>query len=122
SAGPCEMLSPTLLPATSENKRHAFEAIRKIVPAGATQPVDAVRRGLALHPDVLYLLSDGDFGALHGDVLETVRSRGGVGKQTIVNTILFVYDIRREDEERLRGIADAGGGTYKHVTEEQVGE
>jgi hypothetical protein len=119
SEGKATELSARMFKATVENKRVAFAAINRIVPSGQTEPMDAVRRGLAHQPDVLFLLSDGDFGEYNEQVIRLIRDRNKGGRTT-VNTILFVYDTVGDGERVLRAIADANGGTYKHVTEEDV--
>lgn len=47
-----------LLPATLENKRKVAEFLRTVLPEGGTQPVPALKRALALRPDVIFFLSD----------------------------------------------------------------
>jgi len=119
SEGPARELFPRLKKATRENKREAFNAIRQIVPSGQTEPLDAIRRGLAHRPDVLFLLSDGDFGEDNKRIIAAIRQRNR-SRATIINTILFVYDTMGEGEQVLREIAVSNGGTYKHVTEEDL--
>ena len=103
--------------ASFENKRKAFDAIRRIVAAGQTEPIDAVRKSLGYRPDVMFLLSDGDFGEENRRVIELIRKRK---RRPIINTILFVYDTMGDGERVLRTIAELSGGTYKHVTEHDI--
>lgn len=103
--------------ATFENKRKAFQAINRVVAAGQTEPIDAVRRSLGYRPDVMFLLSDGDFGEDNKRVIELIRKRK---RRPIINTILFVYDTMGDGERVLRTIAELSGGTYKHVTEQDI--
>ncbi len=110
---------PKLSPATIANKRRVFESVKQVYPEGSTEPVDAIRRGLSCKPDVLFLLSDGDFGEQNKKIIATI-DRLNKRRQTVINTILFVYDTMGEGERVLRAIAKANGGTYKHVTEEEV--
>jgi hypothetical protein len=112
-------LFPRMKPATLDNKREAFAAIKQIVPSGQTEPLDAVRRGLGYRPDVLFLLSDGDFGEENKRIMDTIRQRNR-GRATRINTILFVYDTMGEGELVLRRIAEDNGGVYKHVTEDEL--
>jgi len=122
SEGPCEMLSPAMLAATDENKRRALEAIRGIQPGGRTQPLDAVRRGLSLHPAVMYLLTDGDFGEQNQAVLDEIAGRRAEPARTVVNTILFAFDGGDAGEQALRRIAEVGGGAYKRLTQDRADE
>ncbi len=105
--------------ATTENKRAAFSAIKNVVPEGQTEPMDAVRRALGFEPDVMFFLSDGDFGEDNEKVENLFRTRNR-RKRTIVNTILFIYDIRGAGDNVLRSIAENNNGTFKHVTQEEL--
>ncbi len=117
--GPANELSPRLLAATLENKRKAFEAIKVIVPAGQTEPIDAIRKGLDQKPDVLFLLSDGDFGEDNERIKQIIRQKNA-GRAATINTILFVYDTMGGGEKVLREIAEQNGGAFKHVTEQDL--
>lgn len=108
-----------LRPASMENKERAFAAIGRIVPSGQTEPIPAIRIGLGYKPDVLFLLSDGDFGEENKNIVRTIKQRNK-NLQTTINTILFVYDTMGEGERVLRSIAESNGGVYKHVTEEDL--
>lgn len=108
----------TLMPATIENKRAAFKAIDEVVPEGKTDPIPAVTGALRYRGlDVMFLLSDGDFGEQNLDVLESIREANR-GKGTIINTILFLGQgyYMGTGENVLQRIARENGGTYKHVT------
>lgn len=117
--GKATELFTRLKAANMDNKREAFDAIKSIVPSGQTQPLDAVRRGLGYRPDVLFLLSDGDFGEDNQRIIQTVKQLNQ-GKKTRINTILFVYDTMGDGERVLREIAESNHGIYKHVTEEDI--
>lgn len=121
SEGPPEALSPDLIPASIVNKRRSFDAIRRVTPAGRTQPLAALQRGLELQPDVLYLLSDGDFEEQNQPVIDFLTGQTTMEMNTRIHTILFVHDSGESGERILRRIAELGGGTYKHVTEELIG-
>ncbi len=117
--GPSSLLSERMLAATIDNKRVAFDAIDKIYPSGQTQPMGAIKEGLDFKPDVLFLLSDGDFGEDNERITRMIERRNE-NKATTINTILFVYDTVGDGERVLRAIAEANNGTFKHVTEEDV--
>jgi len=119
--GPATQLADEMLPATVDNKRDAFKAIKRIFPAGQTEPVDAVRQGLTYKPDVLFLLSDGDFGENNQQVVKLITQKNK-RMTTVINTILFVGDSSGSGERVLRAIAEANKGTFKHVTEEDARE
>jgi hypothetical protein len=117
--GPAAVWSTHLREATLENKRAAFAEIGRIVPDGQTEPANAIRKGLAYDPDVLFLLSDGDFGEENQNIIRLIADRNR-DKRTIINTILFVDDSMGDGERVLRTIAEMNRGTYKHVTEEEI--
>lgn len=117
--GPAELLAVRMLSATLENKRKAFAAIKRIVPSGLTEPIDAIKKGLDFKPDVLFLLSDGDFGEDNDRIMQMIRQKNK-GLRTTINTILFVYDTMGNGERVLRTIAETNQGTFKHVTEKDL--
>ena len=119
SEGKATELAPRLLKATTENKRDAFEAIKRIVPSGQTEPMDAIRKGFGYRPDVMFLLSDGDFGEDNDKVIKLIKEKNP-RRSTTVNTILFVYDTSGGGDKVLRAIAQANNGTFKHVTEQDA--
>lgn len=102
--------------ATADNKRDAFDAIKSVVPRGQTEPVEAARRALQYKPDVMYLLSDGDFGDQNSKLLSTI-ARMNRERRTTIHTILFANDTMDEGERILRRIAETNRGTYKHVSD-----
>lgn len=107
--------------ATADNKRDAFDAIKSVVPRGQTEPVEAARRALQYKPDVMYLLSDGDFGDQNPKLLNTIARTNREGHTTI-HTILFANDSMDEGERILRRIAETNRGTYKHVSDREARE
>ncbi len=118
--GDATQLAEQMLSATIDNKRKAFQAIKDIYPRGQTEPIDAIKRGLAGTPDVLFLLSDGDFAEDNKAIMRMI-AKTNEHQQTRINTILFLYDTVGDGERVLRAIAEKNGGTFKHVTEEDVG-
>lgn len=117
--GPATEWSHRMRRATLENKRDAFSKLKRIFPDGNTEPRDAIRKGLGYEPDVLFLLSDGDFGEENQRIIRLIADKNRE-KRTIINTILFVYDTMGDGERVLRRIAEMNRGTYKHVTEEDT--
>ncbi|MFH1420340.1 MAG: hypothetical protein ABII12_18865 [Planctomycetota bacterium] len=117
--GDATPLAERMLSATIHNKRKAFKAIKDIYPRGQTEPIDAIKRGLAYTPDVLFLLSDGDFAEDNKLIMRMIEKKNE-NQRTRINTILFVYDTVGDGERVLRTIAEKNGGTFKHVTEEDI--
>lgn len=116
-----QMWAPSLRRATIENKRDAFEAIDAVIPEGQTNPIPAIQKALSFRPipDVMFLLSDGDFNLQNDEVLKAIRAKNR-NQRTIINTILFIEDIYVTGENVLEIIARENRGTYKHVTQEDI--
>ncbi|OWY72239.1 hypothetical protein B7486_04775 [cyanobacterium TDX16] len=117
--GDATLMFTKLVPATLENKRKVFDAIAAIIPSGQTQPLSAIQTALSYKPDVLFLLSDGDFGEQNRRITSTIK-RKNKNRETIINTILFVYDTMGDGQRVLRSIAEDNGGVYKHVRQEDL--
>jgi len=111
AAGPAlEMPARRLVSATQASKQRAFEFIDEVVPQGETDPTEGLQRAFAVGPDLIYLLTDGEFDK---GVVGQVKALNVGGKVT-VNTIGFLY---RGPEEVLKRIAAENHGQYKFVSE-----
>jgi hypothetical protein len=117
--GRATLWSRRMMKATIDNKREAFDQVKTIQASGQTEPMDAVGRALGFKPDVMFLLSDGDFGEYNETVIRLFE-RKNKRQRTIVNTILFIFDTGGDGGRTLRRIAEMNRGTYKHVTEDDV--
>lgn len=114
SSGPAaEMPGGKPLPATAMNKQQVAEFIDGIKPRGQTDPTDALKHTLAMRPDVIYLLTDGEF---EDDVPAFIR-RYNHRLGTPINTLCFIYI---GGERMLKQIADENGGRYKYVSETEA--
>jgi len=98
-----------LLPATGDHKRQAMEWINGIAAEGGTNPMPALRQALAMHPETIYLLSDGLFNS--GYPTEVTKTNRGVGRPTIY-TVGFGD---RRAEAQLTRLATESGGAYRFV-------
>ena len=107
---PVEMPTRRLVNATERNKELAYEFIDSIIPYSETDPSKALERAFACRPEVIYLLTDGEFDR---GIIDLVR-RLNVGKKTVVHTICFMY---RSGEPVLQQIANENGGSYRFVAE-----
>lgn len=116
SAGePVENPPGRLVRATAEAKRGAFKFLDLIVPAGQTDPAQALEKAFALfpRPELIYLMTDGEFDT---DVLEKLRIWNPRGKVRI-NTIAFLYEV---GAPLLKQIAREHGGKYEFVSVEEL--
>jgi hypothetical protein len=99
--------------AVDANKREFFEFLDNVTPGGGTRPERAMRRALALEPDLIYFLSDGLFEAELLDRLdEWNRTR-----HTKIYTIAYLDQSGRK---LLESIARQHGGEFKFVTEDEL--
>ena len=107
------------LQATAENRKAALKFIDGIEAQGKSDPTAALEAAFALHPQIVYLLSDGGFAdpaAVEKKCLEL-----NPGMKVKINTIAFAGAGGRADErtaEVLQNIAVATGGKYTLVKEE----
>ena len=114
SSGPSvEMPTRRLVPATDRNRGLAFEFIDGVIARGETDPSQALERAFAAKPDLIYLLTDGEFDRAVIDLIKRLN----VGGKVRVYTIGFLYDGGREI---LTKIAADNGGEYKFVAEKDL--
>jgi len=117
-----ESFKPKLEPADEPTRREFFAWIDRKKPAGATEPLPAMKRALSLRPDAIFFLSDGNF---DDEVVAEIERANRLARVRIY-CLLFDEDVladsggmpARETEwsRRLRRIAQASGGTLKIVT------
>ncbi len=113
SGPPVEMPTRRLVAATDRNKQMAFEFIDGIVAHGQTDPSVALERAFAVKPELIYLLTDGEF----DKAIVGLVQRLNAGQKVTVHTIGFLYDI---GEEVLKQISDQNNGSYKFVAEKDL--
>lgn len=109
---PLEIKPAKLLWATLRNKRRAYRFIDSTVSEGRTAPGNAIYRALALKPELVYFLTDGDFDP---EVVQQISrwNTGGVK----INTIAYTSD---RGGALLGRIAAQNGGVYRFVSEDQL--
>jgi secreted protein with Ig-like and vWFA domain len=99
-----------LVNATERNRQMAFEFIDSVIPQGETDPSKALERAFACGPELIYLLTDGEFDRQIIDLCKRLNT----GNKVTVHTIGFLY---KTGEAVLKQIADENGGNYKFVSE-----
>jgi hypothetical protein len=113
SGPPVEMPTRRLVDATEGNKQKAFAFIDGIIPHGQTDPSEALERAFSVRPELIYLLTDGEFDRSIVDLVKRQNSGGNV----TVHTIAFLY---RTGEEVLKEIASQNNGKFKFVSEQDL--
>ena len=110
SGPPVEMPTRRLVSATDRNRQLAFEFIDGVIPQGETDPSKALERAFACGPELIYLLTDGEFDRQIIDLCKRLNT----GSKVTIHTIGFLY---KTGEEVLKQIATDNGGNYKFVSE-----
>ena len=113
SGPPVEMPTRRLVNATDRNKQLAFEFIDGVIPQGETDPSKALERAFEVKPELIYLLTDGEFDKTIVGLVKKLNAGGQVN----VHTIGFLY---RMGEQVLKQIAEENGGNYKFVSEKDL--
>jgi hypothetical protein len=114
SSGPALENSPRrLVSATERNKQQAYEFIDGVVAQGETDPSEAIKKAFDCKPELIYLLTDGEFDR---DIINLVK-RLNPGGKVVVHTIGFLY---KGGEEVLKQIANDNSGLYKFVSEKDL--
>ena len=110
------ILNPTgvagrIVYASETNKRSLARLIERVSPDGATDHMIALRQALALRPDVIFLLTDGD---ANDDL-----SEADLAKITRFNSaranIYVVQFSPHQEGNRLELLAKQNGGQHKYV-------
>ena len=102
--------------ATTENKQRLKNWAMGISMDRGRAPYDPLRFALKLRPDVIFLLSDGEFPQGIEDLLkEENRISNLFGDDDPISIIHTIGYHSREGESRMRRIAQAHGGQYRHV-------
>jgi hypothetical protein len=116
-----ESFRPQLERADRETRRAFFKWLDQKAPMGVTEPLDAVKRALALKPDAIFFFSDGYFDDTV--VTEIQRANRAVGTRIfclVFDELLLGDDsgLPRDTEgaRRLRRIAEDNRGQVKIVT------
>jgi len=113
SGPPVENGPRRLVKATERNKAQAFQFIDDVVAQGETDPSEALKSAFKCQPELVYLLTDGEFDR---SIIPLCKSLNGGGKVTI-HTIGFLY---KSGEAVLKQIADENNGDYKFVSDKDL--
>lgn len=114
SSGPAvEAPARKLMSATEANKAAAAEFISTVSPEGQVDPSDALDKAFLLEPDVIFLLTDGEFDP---EIIKQIN-RLNKEKKVTVNTISF---LKTTGEMACMKIADQNNGKYRHVDSDWI--
>lgn len=110
---PLENSPQRLVSAIQEQKDHFFKFLDTVYPEGSTHPEEAMRRALAVEPDLIYFLTDGEFDPKLIDKLDEWNR----GRRVKIFTIAY-FD--RTGARLLERIAREHGGKFRFVTENDI--
>ncbi len=116
----CKALDQNLVIAKPDTKRQADQFLETIVPRAETNPLPALELAFKQKPDLIYLLTDGDFPD-NNAVLKLIQQLDKDGKVKI-NTIAFVNEKDKDTDfmALLQKIAKDTGGVYRFVRENDL--
>lgn len=107
---------PRSVYATAENKQSLRRWAMTISMDRGRAPYDALPFALDLSPDVIFLLSDGEFPQKIEDLLKEINRVDNLfGDEDPISIVHTIGYHSREGESRMRRIAQQNGGQYRHV-------
>jgi hypothetical protein len=122
--GATALSNDSLLFATPDNKRKFDEFLQGVGTRGETDPLPGIDLAFRNHPNLVYLLTDGEF-PNNPAVLERIRKLNADHK-TKLNTIAFTNDEDRKHnldvrfKKFLEELAKENGGTFKDVNADEL--
>ncbi len=99
-----------LVSASGGRKRAARQFMNGIRTDGRTKPDKAIRMALALKPDLMFILSDGEFDTKVVDLIAKLNK----GRKTQINT-LYAHEQEGGQADNLRRIAQENRGQYRRI-------
>ena len=113
--GPALEMPGGMTAATPPNRKAAFKFIDSTIPVGSKDPTDGLRAAFQSQPDVIYLLSYGEFDQMIPRYIGKLNRDGKV----TVNTVILTYSNDR-DNDMLKQIAKENGGTHVLVSADDL--
>jgi len=106
SGPPVEMPTRRLISPTERNKQLALKFIDGVTVQGKSDPSEALRRAFDLKPELIYLLSRGQFDPKIVDLTKQLNARNMVA----IHAITFIHN---DGEKVLKQVAAENSGAYK---------
>jgi hypothetical protein len=105
---------PQLLRGDDRGKQSAARFVQEMAAAGGTNHLDALRLALAMGPDVLFFLTDGDLPKLSGSEIENILTRAARSGTTI-HSIQFGEGPRTARSNWISELAEMSGGSFRYI-------
>ncbi len=103
----------SLVMASPDQKRRAYDFINSMIPVGATNPIPAIKLAMSQKPELVYILGDGFYKvATFDDVIDAFR-QGNPEKKARINCIYLQSDDDPKLVQVLKQIARENGGVFK---------
>lgn len=116
---PIALSNGALIRALPENRQKAYEFLDKVVMSGQTDPIPALKLAFRQDPELIYLLTDGEFTAVEPKtVIETIKQLNAK-KNVAINTIMLDNENVAE-QETLKQIAEMTGGRFFSYSAQQI--
>lgn len=115
-----QSLGPALLPATPDLKRNAYKFLDSVSTSGSTDPIPGLELAFKQKPQLIYLLTDGDFPD-NAAVLKRIKELNR-DKLVKINTIVFV-DVSNAEKtivDLMQQIARENGGVFKVISQQDL--
>jgi hypothetical protein len=115
----------TLQIASADNRRNASAFLEEVTVSSTSDPLPGLTVAFNRHPDLIYLLTDGDFPdneAVYKKVKELNKPDAN-GKKAKINTIAFIdpaKDTEKDFRVLLEKIANENDGTFIVVNETEL--
>ena len=115
-----QALGDQLVLATPDKKREAYKFLDSVSTSGSTDPIPGLELAFKQKPQLIYLLTDGDFPD-NKAVLDRVRSLNRE-KTVKINTIVFVDASNAEKTiiDLMKQIAAENGGVFRMVSQSDL--
>ncbi|MBN2063180.1 MAG: VWA domain-containing protein [Sedimentisphaerales bacterium] len=101
------MPASSLIPANQQNKARYLEWAQTVTAQGGTNPIEAMQLAISLKPDVIWLLSDGEFAPEAAGTIKQANRR-----KIKINTLAFGAGA---GQAQLQQIAAQNYGKFKFV-------
>lgn len=116
---PIALSNGELLRATPENQQAAYDFLDKVVMSGQTDPIPALKLAFRQNPELIYLLTDGEFTAVEPQSVIDAIQKLGARKKVMINTIMLDNDSKTE-QQTLKEIASMTGGDFMSATAQEI--
>ena len=116
-----------LMVANPDSKRRTYDFLDKFFVRGETNPIPALELAFKQQPELIYLLTDGDFSGPGNDAVVAFCKQKTADGKTKIKTLAFVNKESKGNPQdlefikALQAIAKNSGGEFRLVSDEDMG-